>query len=78
MLESLLSCNIIYIMVFFMKVTTMCFLFLPNILHCELHVAGKNVLYCYNGSSVSKTLLNESMISKARLLDVYVSDRNLI
>lgn len=76
MLESLLSCTYLYYGIFYEGHNNV-LLFLPNILHCELHVAGKNVLY-YIGSSVSKTSLNESMISKARLLDVYVSDRNLI
>ena len=40
MLESLLSCTYLYYGIFYEGHNNV-LLFLPNILHCELHVAGK-------------------------------------
>lgn len=50
----------------------MCFC-LPVTLNCELYTSRDNALHC---SSVSKYLLNESMINIAELLDIYISEAN--
>lgn len=49
---------------------------LPDTPHCELRTGKNNVLHGYNGISVSKYLLNETMINRAELLDVYILDSN--
>lgn len=49
-----------------------------DILYCEFYIGKNNVFYGYNGISVSKYLLNEIMINRVELLDVYILDLNLM